>query len=113
MIGDWVQIDGSFEQVTFIDHDDGADVLAITEKMLEELSGRFSKQGIKLVVSDEASECLAAGGYDRRSGVRPLRRLIQHSIEDAAAELLLSGKAAKGDTVKAETEGGKIVLRVV
>ena len=92
---------------------DVTDVLAITEKMLEELSGRFSKQGIKLAVSDEASECLAAGGYDRKSGVRPLRRLIQHSIEDAAAELLLSGKATKGDTVRAETEGGRIVLRVV
>ena len=89
------------------------DVLAITENMLSEISRRFAKQGLKLIVPEKTAEFLAAGGYDEKFGVRPLRRLVQHSIEDAAAELILDGRAGEGSTLSAESVGGSIKLFVV
>ena len=88
------------------------EIVSITENMLAEMSGRFRKAGLSLDVSGEIIKKLAEKGYDEKFGARPLRRTLQHCIEDAAAELLLSGKAVRGDTVSAEIEGGEIVLRV-
>ena len=42
----------------------------------------------------------------------PLRRTVQHSIEDAAAELLLDGKARSGDSIAAVVCGGGVKLSV-
>lgn len=42
---------------------------------------------------------LAERGYDADFGARPLKRLIQKTVSDAAALLILDGKAAEGDTI--------------
>ena len=88
------------------------EIFSITENMLSEICGRFHKLGLSLAVPEEIVKELARRGYDEKYGARPLRRILQHSIEDAAAELLLSGRAVRGDTVEAEMENGEIVLRV-
>jgi ATP-dependent Clp protease ATP-binding subunit ClpC len=53
---------------------------------------------------------LAQRGYDDRFGARPLRRTVQHHIEDRAAELLLEGKISAEDTVTAVVDGDEIRL---
>ena len=45
-------------------------------------------------------------------GARPLRRTVQHSIEDAAAELLLEGRAHSGDSISALVAQGAVKLSV-
>ena len=47
-----------------------------------------------------------------RYGARPLRRLIQTSVEDALSDLILRGEAASGDRVTVTERGGQIVLKV-
>ncbi|MGN6748699.1 MAG: hypothetical protein ACTHJS_08915, partial [Xanthobacteraceae bacterium] len=39
-------------------------------------------------------------GYDPAYGARPLKRVIQKSVQDPLAELILSGKIKDGETVK-------------
>jgi len=43
-------------------------------------------------------------------GARPLRRAIQHQVEDSLSEELLSGKIRLGDKVKAKAKGGKLAF---
>ena len=85
---------------------------AITRLLLRETQERFAKLGVTLSVSDEAVAQLAREGSGKY-GARPLRRAVQRQIEDAAAELLLSGSAQSGDTLLAEPRGERIALRTL
>ena len=90
----------------------GEDLDRITRKLLEEVRQRFEAVGLGLAVSEEAVRFLADSASDGKLGARPLRRSVQHSLEDAAAELLLEGRAAAGDELDAQVSGGKLVLSV-
>jgi ATP-dependent Clp protease ATP-binding subunit ClpC len=85
-------------------------MLAITGNMLKQVQERFQGLGITLQVPEETARWLAKRGYDDRFGARPLRRTVQHHIEDAAAELLLEGKISAGDFVTAVVDGDGIRL---
>ena len=88
------------------------DMLEITQTMLTKVAARFSALGLELSVPQKTAQWLAHGGYDERFGARPLRRTLQHSLEDTAADMLLDGRIARGDRVTAEvTDGGIILVR--
>ena len=89
------------------------DMREIVSAMLEDVYSRFESMGIKLSLTDEALDALAEQGYDRQYGARPLRRLIRRSIEDTAAELLLSGELKEGDHARLEAENGSLTLSPV
>ena len=85
---------------------------AITQTMLDGVKKRFEKLGLTLAVPEETARFLARAGHDDAFGARPLRRTVQHSIEDAAAELLLDGRAKTGDAIAALVTGGEVTLTV-
>lgn len=85
---------------------------AITETLLDGVKKRFEKLGLTLAVPEETARFLARAGHDDAFGARPLRRTVQHSIEDAAAELLLDGRAKAGDAIAALVTGGEVTLTV-
>ena len=86
------------------------DMLAITNVLLRDVARRFEALGLTLRVPEETQRLLAALGHDESYGARPLRRVIQLRIVDAAAELLLSGTLQAGDTVTAVCGGEEICL---
>ena len=88
------------------------DTLAICENLLDECRTRFAALGVKLKFSDEAVSVLAEQGYDEKNGARPLRRLIEHRVEDAAAEMLLSGELKKGNTLLLHGQNGELKMAV-
>ncbi len=75
------------------------------EKQLEEKS-------IKLEVTEEAKNWLGTKGYDETYGARPLRRLIQDTVEDKLSETILEGRLQAGDTVVIDCEEDEIVIRM-
>ncbi len=86
------------------------DIKKIAGNMLAIVSKRLEGIGIGLHVSEAALEKLAEEGFDPVYGARPLRRTIQSTIEDGAAEKLLDGTLKTGDRAEAVVEDGKIVL---
>ena len=46
-------------------------------------------------------------GYDE-GGARPLKRVIQHSLQNPLATQILEGRIKDGDTVKVTVEGGEL-----
>jgi len=76
------------------------DALKILDLQLEDLRARLVKKGIGLEVSKAAKEYLLEHGYDAQNGARPMRRLIQETLEDAIAGGLLEDNYHKGDVVQ-------------
>lgn len=76
------------------------DVLKILDLQLDELRSRLNKHGIGLKVSAAAKDYLLEHGYDARNGVRPMRRLIQDTLEDHVAMELINNNYQKGDILK-------------
>lgn len=87
-----------------------SDLRSIAKKLLNSVSKRMEQAGIHLSVDETALEALAARGFDPLYGARPLRRVIQSTIEDPAAEMLLSGSLSEGDTAVVRSREGKIIL---
>ena len=49
-------------------------------------------------------------GWDPAFGARPLRRVIEHMVEDPLSEALLEGRFKAGDMVRIDCQNGEIVL---
>ena len=82
----------------------------IAGNMMQQVAARLHDLDIGLDVSEEALDKLAEQGFDPVYGARPLRRAIQSSIEDAAAERMLEGVLKAGDTAIATVVDGRIVV---
>ncbi len=82
----------------------------IVELMLKDVYAAGSRQNITISVSDEVKSFLVENGYDEKYGARPLRRLIQRSIEDEIAEAFLTGAIVSGDYISVVLEDGKPVI---
>jgi ATP-dependent Clp protease ATP-binding subunit ClpC len=76
------------------------DVLRILDLQVDELRQRLVKSGIGLELTPAAKQHLLEQGYDSHNGVRPLRRLLQDTIEDHIALQLLDSQYMKGDIVQ-------------
>ncbi len=88
------------EIITF----DQLDLDAIMKIINIELDGvykRIESMGYKLQLDDDAKEFVAKKGYDKQFGARPLRRAIQHYLEDGIAEMVVEQEVASGDTIVA------------
>ena len=57
-----------------------------------------------------AREWLALTGWDPAYGARPLRRLVQQSIGDKLARMLLAGDVRDGETVHVDRVDDELVI---
>ncbi|PZO67269.1 MAG: ATP-dependent chaperone ClpB [Paracoccus denitrificans] len=64
------------------------------------LQARLDDRKITLDVDDAAKKWLGDEGYDPVFGARPLKRVIQRSLQNPLAEMMLSGELLDGETVK-------------
>ncbi|MBQ8136069.1 MAG: ATP-dependent Clp protease ATP-binding subunit, partial [Clostridia bacterium] len=84
------------------------DIRRIAELFLTQIAKRLEENGIRLTFDDAAAALLAHEGCDEQYGARPLRRLIQRTVEDDLSERLLLGSIHYGDEVKITVSDGKI-----
>jgi ATP-dependent Clp protease ATP-binding subunit ClpB len=76
--------------------------------------GRLQKllvdRKLKIEMDDKARTWLANKGYDPAYGARPLKRVIQKSVQDPLAEQILSGKIKDGQAVRLTVRDGNLVI---
>ena len=89
------------------------DLCRIARRLLDETGGRLAGQGVKLEVEEGAIALLAREGSSREYGARPLRRAVARLVEDPAADLLLSGRMKKGDTLHVLARAGAVEVSLV
>jgi ATP-dependent Clp protease ATP-binding subunit ClpB len=83
-------------------------IRSIADLRLAELISRLAERSITMTVAPEARDLIAAEGYDRRFGARPLKRAIQSMLENPLAKAILSGKVGEGDAVTVKADGGAL-----
>jgi ATP-dependent Clp protease ATP-binding subunit ClpC len=84
------------------------DIFRIIDLQVEEVRSRIQKHGIGMQLTPAAKQYLLEHGYDSKNGVRPLRRLIQDTIEDHIAFELLDDKFDKGSILQVATKNGEL-----
>ena len=77
-----------------------SEISSIVEIQFGRLRGLLEDRKIDLVLDAKGRDWLAEKGWDPAYGARPLKRVIQRSVQDPLAEMILSGEVRDGMTVK-------------
>ena len=87
-----------------------SDMATIVDIQLARLRAMLADRKIGLALDDRAMEWLASEGYDPVYGARPLKRVIQRSLQNPLAGLLLEGSVRDGDTVQVSASRDGLLL---
>jgi ATP-dependent Clp protease ATP-binding subunit ClpB len=82
----------------------------IVDIQLGQLRKLLADRKISIDLDKQALQWLANRGYDPVYGARPLKRVIQRSLQNPMATLLLEGRIGDGDTVDIGVENGELVI---
>lgn len=80
----------------------------IFDLQIEDLRKRLYQKDLGIEVSARAKKWLIDKGYDEKFGARPLRRVIQDTVEHAIADKMLSGEYTKGSVIFVDYRRGSI-----
>jgi len=87
-----------------------ADMAAIVEIQLGHLRKLLTERQITLDLDDSAARWLSDEGYDPTYGARPLKRVIQRSLQNPLAEMILGGQVHDGDVVRVRATSTELML---
>src|SRR5690242_10255043 len=76
-----------------------SDMGRIVDIQMTRVAKLLEDRKISIVLDPSARDWLAEKGWDPAYGARPLKRVIQKSVQDPLAELMLSGRIKDGETV--------------
>jgi len=89
------------------------DMAAIVDIQLARLRTLLVERQISLEMDEAAREWLAEAGYDPAYGARPLKRVIQRSLQDQLANMLLEGRIHDGEAVRVTAGPDGLVVEAV
>ena len=82
----------------------------IVDIQLDRLRAMLADRKIVLELDPDALTWLGNEGYDPVYGARPLKRVIQRSLQNALATMILEGRIEDGETVKVGVGDGALVI---
>lgn len=85
---------------------DEKNIGAIAKIQLKILEQRLASIEMAMEISDEALQKIAEAGFDPVYGARPLKRAIQHEIENPLSKLILQGQFGPKDVIKVGVHEG-------
>ena len=86
------------------------DMATIVDIQIKRLLTLLEDRKIVLTLDAKGRQWLADKGYDPAYGARPLKRVIQRSVQNPLAEMILSGKIRDGDTVNVSADKGALTI---
>ena len=87
-----------------------SDMATIVDIQLARLREMLAGRHITLALSTAAVDWLGEEGYDPVYGARPLKRVIQRSLQNQLATLLLQGAIKDGETVQVDASRDGLVI---
>ena len=84
------------------------EIASIATHLVSDLAARLSDRNIKIDLTEGARQWLMAHGYDAAYGARPLRRLIQKSIGDRIAKMILAGDVSEYATITIDAANNEV-----
>ena len=87
------------DDIVFFNSLKRADIHKIIDIELKGLFNRVRTMGYGIDIDDKAKDFILKKGWDEQYGARPLRRAIQHYIEDDLADEIIKADLLPGDTI--------------
>ena len=87
-----------------------SEIRKIASIQLQHLRDRLAERDLEIEFSDTALDKLAEEGFDPVFGARPLKRAIQHEIENPLAQSILGGEFMPGDVIDVDWQEGRFVF---
>jgi ATP-dependent Clp protease ATP-binding subunit ClpB len=87
-----------------------AQIRQIVSIQLNYLRRRLAERDIALELDAKASDLLGEAGFDPVYGARPLKRAIQHQVENPLAQRILRGDFGPGDTIRVTANDGQLAF---
>ena len=84
---------------------------AIVDLQIARLNARLAPQQLRCELTEQAKDCIVRCAYDPEYGARPLRRYVQHTVENMLAQQILRGAVSPGQTLTVDADGDTLVLR--
>ncbi|RYC74784.1 AAA family ATPase [Candidatus Nanosyncoccus alces] len=75
------------------------DLVSVLDLIIASTNRTLEPQKISVVVDPAAKQILIDKGYDPKMGARPMRRIVQKTVENIVAAAILSGHATPGSTL--------------
>ena len=75
------------------------DLIQVLDLIIASTNKTLEPQKITVTLSPEAKQILIEQGYDPKMGARPMRRIVQKTVENIVASAILSGSAEAGSTL--------------
>jgi len=86
------------------------EIMKIVDIQINQLGKRLKTAKITIDLTEKAREFLADSGFDPVYGARPLKRAIQHLIQDPLAMKILDGSVKEGDHLKIDEKDNEIIF---
>jgi ATP-dependent Clp protease ATP-binding subunit ClpB len=83
----------------------------IVEIQLSNLRRRLAERKLEIELAEPAKELLAKEGFDPVYGARPLKRAIQHLIQDPLSLKVLQGEFKEGDSIMVNQKGNDLTFQ--
>ena len=87
------------------------DIQKICAIQIEQLKQKLNNLELKLEINDVTVDWLAQRGFDPVYGARPLKRTIQHELENLLSEKLLKGDYTANDIIRVEVENNQLAIK--
>lgn len=89
---------------------DATEIRQIARIQIDGLIQRLKERELSLNVTDAALDHLGKAGFDPVYGARPLKRAIQHELENVLAQRILAGEFVSGDAVVVDVADGELIF---
>ena len=93
-----------FDEVCLFKPLSPADCMAVLDLIIAGVNKTLAPQKISVSVEDDAKKLLVERGYDPQLGARPMKRIVQKTVENIVAKAMLSGQIESGMTVNITRE---------
>ncbi|HEC00001.1 MAG TPA: ATP-dependent chaperone ClpB [Thiotrichales bacterium] len=85
-------------------------IRAISNIQIEYLRRRLAERDMGLEITEAALDKLGEAGFDPVYGARPLKRAIQHQLENPLAQKILAGEFGPGDVIQVDVADGELTF---
>ena len=86
-------------------------IRTIAELQVASLRRRLTERNMDLELTASAIDKIAQSGFDPVYGARPLKRVIQNSVENPLAQRILAGEFLPGDVIIVDTAEDHLTFR--
>ena len=98
------------DNIIWFNHLEDEVIQQVVDKFIVELQVQLDEKSVSLEITKDAKKWMAAHGYDKAMGARPMARMIQEHLKKPLANELLFGELTKGGVAKVSVKKDRLVL---